>query len=219
MFDASEMGRRRKESRPGPLRSFVFRLVNLRDAIRCQELTDRRLIHQTAAEIDRDLVAWAAYLPTYATVDVPADGSPGAYFRGKQHIYGNLTVAQSWNNLRTMRIVINRMMITQSEDCSDRVDRVSGSSALSTIKQLSQDICMSAALSTIKELSEDICMSAATFAGSPREYLAPSFCVCVFARPKLSQISLASSTPSPSWHRSLRTPRRRADGRSSSCML
>jgi hypothetical protein len=153
MFDISTLGKSRRESRPGPLGSLCFRLLRLRDAIRHDELKDRQTIRESAAEIDHDLVTWAGSLPTYAAVDVPAGGADETYFQGKCHVYSNLQVAQAWNNWRTLRIVVNQMII-RHEACPDPVDITYTSSSIPIIRQLSNDICM----------------SAASFAGSPRKW-------------------------------------------------
>ncbi|OIW22581.1 hypothetical protein CONLIGDRAFT_215731 [Coniochaeta ligniaria NRRL 30616] len=152
MFDISILGQRRKESRPGPLGYMCFRLLHLRDAIRRDGLRDKQTICATLAEIDRDLMAWAACHPTCMTLDAPVGSSDEIYFQGKRHVYSNLLTAQAWNNWRTLRIVANQMMI-QTEACSDLSDITGASSSASPI---------------IRQLSDDICISAASFAGSPR---------------------------------------------------
>lgn len=165
MFDISDLGRRRKKSRPGPLGSLCFRLLHLRDAIRHDELKDRATIYETAVEIDRDLMAWAEHLPAHTTVDASADSLHEAFFQGKRHIYSNLLVAQAWNNWRTLRIVVNRIVLE---------NEVQSEAAGTTHK--------SPVISVIRQLSTDICTSAASFAGSPRKWCPSMFFVCRVGR-------------------------------------
>lgn len=157
MFDISILGQRRKESRPGPLGYMCFRLLHLRDAIRRDGLKDKQTMCATLAEIDRDLMAWAACHPTCMTLDAPVGSSDEIYFQGKRHVYSNLLTAQAWNNWRTLRIVANQMMI-QTEACSDLGD-ITGAPP--------------SAFPIIRQLSDDICISAASFAGSPRKRYCP----------------------------------------------
>lgn len=152
MFDTSDLGRRRKERRPGPMGTWCFRLLQLRDAIRSNDVKDGQTICETAAEIDRELTAWSASLPTYATIDVPVGVSDDEFFQGKRHVYNNLVIAQAWNNWRTMRIVANQMIV-QSEACS-------GASGVSHASP--------SPLAIIREMSDEICTSAPSFAGVPR---------------------------------------------------
>lgn len=156
MFDNSDLGRRRKERRPGPMGTWCFRLLQLRDAIRSNEVKDGQTICETATEIDCDLTAWSASLQTYAIVDAPVGASDEEFFHGKRHVYSNLVIAQAWNNWRTLRIVANQMII-QSEACSG----ASGASHASP-----------SPLAIIREMSDDICTSAPSFAGVPRKWLA-----------------------------------------------
>lgn len=157
MFDTSDLGRRRKERRPGPMGTWCFRLLQLRDAIRSNDVKDGQTICETAAEIDRELTAWSASLPTYATIDVPVGVSDDEFFQGKRHVYNNLVIAQAWNNWRTMRIVANQMIV-QSEACS-------GASGVSHASP--------SPLAIIREMSDEICTSAPSFAGVPRKWLGP----------------------------------------------
>jgi hypothetical protein len=135
----------------------VFRLLKIRDAARHEQPIDSNATYQIAAGIDRDLVAWAAHLPTYTTVDAPPTNSAGTYFRGKQHVYDSLGLAQSWNNWRTLRIVVKRMML----DHGLRAARLDGASRVSPW--------------LIRRLSVDVCISAASFSASPRKHLPPQF--------------------------------------------
>ncbi len=153
MFDISNMGKRRKEFRPAPLGSLCFQVLHLRDAIRSGGLKDKQAICKTAVEIDRDLMAWAASLPTHATADAPVGSPDETYFQGKTHGYSDLLIAQAWNNWRTLRIIVKQMII-QNEACSDSFDITHASSSAPPM---------------IRQLSDDICISAASFAGSPRK--------------------------------------------------
>ncbi|KAB5522151.1 hypothetical protein GE09DRAFT_1155251 [Coniochaeta sp. 2T2.1] len=149
-FDNSNMGKRRMEYRPAPLWSIVCRLLHLRDIIRSGEVEDRRAVCETARGIDRDLVEWSATLPGYTTVEAPADGGDGICFQGKRHVYSGLSIAQAWNNWRTLRIVVNQLMMRHGE-----AGNISGA------------LERSAAEEVARSLAADICASAGSFEGSP----------------------------------------------------
>src|SRR5689334_1189729 len=86
----------------------------------------------------------------YTAVDAD-DSSSGAYFRGKKHLYNRLWTARVWNNWRTVRILLNRIIIdTTSLDTP--IDREEGSP-----------------MALIRECSTEICISSPDLIGSPRK--------------------------------------------------
>jgi hypothetical protein len=151
MFDASPMGKRRADSIPAPMGPLCFRVLKLRDAIKRGEIRDGETICEAAAAIDCDLISWAENLPGYATSNVDIDRPPGTFHEGKCHIYTNLWTAQAWNNWRTLRILVNQIIL-RHEPVGD-----------------SQD---SAAVSHIRYLSTQICISAPNFSDTSRKLLA-----------------------------------------------
>jgi hypothetical protein len=153
-FKTSAMGKRRKKTQPGSIGDMCFRLLDLRAAIK-SDITDPKAVREAAMEMDADLEAWRAALQpswSYATVDA-GDAPAGIYFEGKYHIYGNPWTARVWNNWRTLRILVNRIIL-QNEIRSGTPDSAHESAALSLIHQLSTEICI----------------SAPSFIGSPRKH-------------------------------------------------
>lgn len=141
----SAMDERSKKIQPGPIGDMCFRLLDLRAAIKSRDITDPKAIREAAIEMDGELEAWRAALPpcwSYATVDA-GDAPAGTYFGGKRQIYSNLWTAQVLNNWRTLRILINRVIL-QNAIRSDAPDSAHESTALSLIHQLSTEICISA---------------------------------------------------------------------------
>src|ERR1700726_3460350 len=109
-FKTSAMG---KKTQPGPIGDMCFRLLDLRAAIKSDDITDLNVVREAAIETDADLEAWRAALkPSWSYATVNAGNTPsGTYFRGKYHIYDNPWTAQVWNNWRTLRILINRIIL------------------------------------------------------------------------------------------------------------
>ncbi|KAL2024893.1 hypothetical protein VTK56DRAFT_3592 [Thermocarpiscus australiensis] len=138
--------------RPKPLRNICFRFLRFRTAVKSGEITDHRMIRETARSIDRDLEAWVATLPStcsYTTVDIHADND-GTSFGGLRHVYGDLWAAQAWNNWRTMRVVVNQIILE-----SAATSNLSGHATNDSLR-------------VVQDLSTDICISVASFAESTR---------------------------------------------------
>lgn len=134
-----------------------FRLLNLRAAIKCGDITDPNAIREVAIKMDADL---KTLQPSWSYVTVDASDTPaGTYFEGKRHIYSNLLTAQAWNSWRTLRIMVNRI-IHQNEIRSVAPDSAHKSTALSHIHQFSTEICI----------------SAPNFIGSPRKHTSTPKC-------------------------------------------
>ena len=140
----------RKIASRGSICEISFRVINLRAAFGNGEITDPQAIRRTALEIDTDLETWSAGAPPnwrYSANNVDT------CFGGKCHVYPNLWVAQAWNNWRSLRIVINQI-IMQNEFRSSAPDNEQKSISLSIIRQFSTDLCI----------------SASNFAGTPRKH-------------------------------------------------
>ncbi len=155
-FSTSAMGELRRRRKPSPLGDACLRLLELRSLLKCGHgIADFRAIHQVAVEMDREFEFWRETLPSswnYVIDDVN-DNSPGMYFVRKRHIYNSPWTAQVWNNWRTLRILVNKIIL-ENEARSGTVDSAQGSAALSIIHQMSTEICI----------------SAPHFVGSPRKY-------------------------------------------------
>lgn len=163
-FETSVIGERRKNTPPAPLGDLCFRLLNFRAVIENDHLRDPEAIRETAVQMEGEIEAWQATLPRSwrcSEVDV-TDAPAGTCFGGKRHIYSNPWTAQIWNNWRTLRILINRIIL-QNEIRSGVPDSVHASTALSHIQQSSTEICI----------------SAPSFIGSPRKHESPhSISIC-----------------------------------------
>ncbi|KAF2475302.1 uncharacterized protein BDR25DRAFT_213918 [Lindgomyces ingoldianus] len=144
-YRGSFMEKHRKKNKPSPMGDIYFRLLNLRSGIRSRNISDPKVIRKAAVELDNDLQAWRATLPSswiYATVDA-GNTSPGTYFEKKRHIYSSPWTAQVWNSWRTQRILVNQIM-HQNEIHYDAPNNANHPSALSIIRQMSTEICISA---------------------------------------------------------------------------
>lgn len=131
-------------------------MVNLRAAFKTGKLKNPQRVRDAALEINSDLEDWEAVVPSiwhYDTVDAD-DGSHGSCYDGKAHAYLNSWVAEAWNNWRSQRLMVNKIIV-ENEDRSDVPD--------TTLR--------SAAVSIIQEMSTDICISASTFTGASRKFL------------------------------------------------
>lgn len=145
----------RNIANPNSIWEISFRIVNLRAAFKNGEVTDPRVIRETALDIDAELETWKASAPPnwrYATNNA-TEASVGTCFDGKRHVYPNLGIAEGWNNWRTLRIFVNQI-IMQNELRSSMPDNVQKFIALVIIHQLSTDLCI----------------SASSFTGSPRRH-------------------------------------------------
>jgi len=128
----------------GSICEISFRVVNLRAAFENGEITDPRVIRETALEIDADLETWRAGAPTkwrYST-NLVTDALVGTCFEGKCHVYPNFWVAHVWNNWRTLRILVNQIIV-QNELRSSAPDNAQKSIAISIIRQFSTELCTS----------------------------------------------------------------------------
>jgi hypothetical protein len=126
-----------------------FRFLDLRAAIKNGTTSDSTAILRQAQDLDRDLAAWKENIPRcwhYSTVSDNLTTSV-FHFEGKQHLYHDIWAAQSWNNWRTLRILVNRIILQHQ----------SGSDVELPI------------LGLMKELSTDICISVSCFHHSPRK--------------------------------------------------
>jgi hypothetical protein len=140
-----------------------FRLLNLRAAIKNSENTDAQAIREAALELDSDLDTFSTNVPStwkHTAIDISDDPVGDIYFNGVRHLYSDLWTAKVWNHWRTLRILVNQIIV-QTEGHSVSV--------LSSAQSIN-------AHSIIHQLSIDICISTSSFIGSPRK------CVPLFRR-------------------------------------
>lgn len=145
----------------GSIADMSYRFVELRRDMKNGDITDTKKIREKAVTIDWDLHAWSSDAPSdrqYATVDV-REGSPDLYFNGKRHMHESFCHAQIWNSYRTLRIMVNQLLL-QNEMQSDGPDI---------------DI-RSSALSQVRKMSTEICISTSNFIDSPRKYSLSRLC-------------------------------------------
>lgn len=140
--------------RRGTLADLSYRLVELRSAMNNGDVTDPKDIREKAISIDWDLDAWSSNAPPdrmYATVEA-SPPSPELHFKGKSQVYESFCHAQVWNNYRTLRILANQLVL------QNEVQSVDPDAEL-----------YSAALSRIRQMSTETCISTSQFMGSPRK--------------------------------------------------
>jgi len=135
----------------------IFRLVNLRAALRNGEITKSQIVIETAMGIDNELVNWRSTMPPeweYSAVDSLDN------FGGIAHTYPNLWVAEAWKNWRILRILANQMIYENGAGSSEPNDEN-----------------ISRALSVICQLSTELCICCSNFMGTPRKFPPSGFSV------------------------------------------
>lgn len=147
---------------PGSISEISFRLVDLRADFKNGRV-DPLDIQERALRIEESLGAWRSRLPSSWKYEVvQADGGPeSGYFGGKRFVYANIWTADAWNNWRTLRIVVNQIIIENA------------------LRLAHPDIALqTTALSHIRGFSTELCMSVIEFLDSPREPLLPRIDLC-----------------------------------------
>ncbi|KAH8698527.1 hypothetical protein BGW36DRAFT_460428 [Talaromyces proteolyticus] len=158
--------RDRKYASPASISEISFRTANLRAALRTGEITNPEVIRKLALEIDSDLESWGAVVPPswhYKIIDDP-NAAVGTCFVGTRHMYPEHWIIEIWNNWRVLRILVNHIVV------QNEARLMQGSES----KKL-------AALSVIRQLSTDICISVYSFTGSPRmiSLVQPLYVACL----------------------------------------
>lgn len=155
-FEASTMRhnlRRRKLASAGSISEVSFRVVNLRAACRSGEIGDPKMIRDMSLAIDHDLLSWRTSVPTEWDYieSTPSDRSSTTY-EGLCHTYPTIWIAEILNNWRTLRIIVNQMIMNNAEQLSGGHEPYEAS-----------------ALAAIKELSKELCASVPGFSDTPRK--------------------------------------------------
>ena len=135
--------RHRNLASPGSISEISFRLVNLWAAFNNEKNAAPHTIRETALEIDGDLETWRSGVHLnwrYATTD--ASEAAADICEGRTHVYPNLWIAETWNNWRVQRILVNQI-IMQNEIRSSVPDAEQKAIALSVIYQMSIELCTS----------------------------------------------------------------------------
>jgi hypothetical protein len=155
-FKTGVMGAHPPNKSPSSIGDKCFKLLDLRAAIKSGRISDPSSIREAAYDMDGELEAWRTGLDPswrYAMVDA-RNGPAGTTFNGKIHIYNSLETVQGWNNWRTLRILVSQIIL-QNENRSGSPDKACGRAALSVIRQMSTEVCISTPL----------------YIGSPRKYI------------------------------------------------
>ncbi|ORY13038.1 hypothetical protein BCR34DRAFT_562645 [Clohesyomyces aquaticus] len=142
-YQNSALAERRNKTLPRPIGDLYFQLIELRAAMKKGSLTDRIVIRETAISLDEELVVWKGTIPEmwkYTTIDA-VGFPPGACFRGKRHLYNRLWTARVWNNWRTVRILLNRIIIDTTP--FDTPIGMEEGSPMALIRENSTEICIS----------------------------------------------------------------------------
>ena len=129
---------------PGSICEISFRTINLRAAIKGKDITDPHTIQSIAIDIDNDLKCWQESLPSYwryAIIEI-GETSDHIYFEKKQHVYSDLWVAEAWNNWRTLRILVNKIILKNGID-SGVIENVQELQSVSVVQQCSMELCIS----------------------------------------------------------------------------
>jgi hypothetical protein len=138
------------QNHPGPLKNICFRLLNLRAEIKKGDISDPIIIYNTAVQIDRDLQAWTQFLSSAFAFTTIEEAQVAPCFHGKHHVYATVAAAQTWNNWRTLRILVNQITLRHLPHYA--------------LKESDHLVLI------INNLSTDICTSTLSFRGSPRKF-------------------------------------------------
>jgi hypothetical protein len=133
-----------KRASPGSMFEISVRMVNLRAIFKRSEAIDIHYFREKALELERDLQSWKAGVPlswTYTTQN-DTQASTDTPFGGKSHFYPTLGLTDAWNHWRTLRIFVNKIIV-QNEDRSIAPDNAQRSLAISIIREMSSDLCIS----------------------------------------------------------------------------
>lgn len=129
-----------------PLGHLSFRLSRLRAAATTGG-ADTTEILETAIAMDRELDAWAGNVPENRkyTVTNPQGSGSGS----QRHVYSSIWAAQTWNNYRTLRILVRQLIVPRCK-LGERGTHVA----------------------LIRRLSGEVCVSAGCYQKSPSKYFA-----------------------------------------------
>ena len=135
--------RHRNVASLGSISEISFRLVNLWAAFNGKNAAPH-VIRETALEIDGDLETWRSgvYLNWRYAITDASEAVADICFEGRTHVYPNLWVAESWNNWRELRILVNQIIV-ENEIRSSAPDAEQKAIALSVIHQMSIELCHS----------------------------------------------------------------------------
>jgi len=123
---------------PSPLGQLSFRLSHLRAAAKTGEVHDTA-IFDVAMSMDQDLAAWAVNIPdSWKYIVIDGTASTRAHFGSNlRHVYNSVWAAQTWNNYRTLRILVRQLIVRHCEPSNLE-------SHITLVHELSAEICMSA---------------------------------------------------------------------------
>ncbi|UKZ73745.1 hypothetical protein TrVFT333_001395 [Trichoderma virens FT-333] len=138
------------------LSTVIGRLTDFCANVTNKHIIDPTHIIRTALKIDAEMVSLMISVPTlcrYATVKVPMfDGKPitQAIWGDSYHIYHSISASTMWNNYRSVRIIIQELIIDTVKELEDFSGDICSpqrsslaSQARQTMLQLVQDICSS----------------------------------------------------------------------------
>ncbi|TEA14430.1 hypothetical protein C8034_v003476 [Colletotrichum sidae] len=140
---------------PVSLAFIGFRIVDLCADIKSHLLTDSRTICHFALDIKANLKAWADLRSeTFFEISTVREAA-NICFEDKKHVYSSVWGAQLWNSWRSLGILINQIIL-------DSLDHL-----LLHNQEIKRDV-YSEALYSLRNLSQDICISTPNLASSPR---------------------------------------------------
>jgi hypothetical protein len=135
-----------KGSRLCPISELCLRYLELRSAARRNAMSLQD-IRAAAVDIDSKLEVWKGDLETslaYTVVDADKGTRGSSCWAGKRHVYPTIWSAQVWNSWRTLRILVNQLLLSTDLACEDAFSAVQISVSVSVLRQLSTDLCISA---------------------------------------------------------------------------
>ncbi|KAK9428527.1 hypothetical protein V1505DRAFT_214527 [Lipomyces doorenjongii] len=129
------------------LASIVTRFIALWESLGHQSFADSNAIVERALDIENDLKTWAMELPeSWAFKTAPYSGEVERFTGCMEHDYPNRFIANIWSWYRAVRMLVNDLLVEHlpSRICTAFEYELSLADSLSTLSQLSTEICSSA---------------------------------------------------------------------------
>ncbi|KAK9428135.1 hypothetical protein V1505DRAFT_395482 [Lipomyces doorenjongii] len=129
------------------LASIVTRFVALWASLGHQSFADYNAIIPCALDLENDLKNWAMELPeSWAFGTAPFSVELEDFTGGMEHDYPSRFIANSWSCYRTVRMLVNDLLVEHlpSRICTAVEYELQLADSLATLSQLSTEICSSA---------------------------------------------------------------------------
>ncbi|MCJ1433213.1 hypothetical protein MMC27_002572 [Xylographa pallens] len=150
-FDISRAHQLKSDLPAWGLASIVSRFVNLRASLKNNELVNPTSISFMLANLEADLAKWVEELPAEwaFTITVSTEDSENI-FESQCHVYHSLWVAILWNHYRSIRILVNDLLLSYLDllasvpsDDNSGIPPKQQRQSIGIVSRLATDICYS----------------------------------------------------------------------------